>query len=73
MSKNKWLYDASTNSYHNTDCFISMSIDEVTSFDGETLYEIEALRIDGKFIQISDRVNDPRILHKMIAEATGGK
>lgn len=74
MSKNKWIYDATTNSYHNTDYIMEFCIDEVVAYeDGEKLYEIEALRVDGRYIQIGDREKDPRVLHKIILDATGGK
>ncbi len=72
MAKNKWIYDTSSGLYHNTDYFMSLSVEEVVAYPyGEKLYEINGLRIDGKQLQISDRVTDPDVLHKIIKGAIG--
>jgi len=71
MAKNKWIYDASTGTYHNVEHFMQLSVDEITLQSGEVHYEIEGLRIDGKFVQVSDRVTNPQILHDVIAMAVG--
>lgn len=72
MQRCKWIYDVSTGHYHNTDMFLTLSIERTISFDTrEPQYHIEGSRADGKMLQISERVKDPYILHDRIRDALG--
>lgn len=71
MPKNKWIYDSSTDTYHNTDYFMELSVDKITSYEGEEVHHIEGLRVDGRYVQITSRVKSPGILHDIIRSAIG--